>query len=463
MNQKPSNLKLMLLDGIIILVAIGLAWYWKYQKTGTEENLLHLYFVPLSLGLRWTFFSLFPLYRLSKQESALDQIYYLFWAGLWASLVEWAILLFSKAYLLGPGAGVSREILFNSWLLIFLGCCLWRVYYYDTRRRRGNHRYRVAILGAGPAGFQVHEEMHRYGERNLEFVGFISTLTTCPETKLLTLGAIDQFSSLAKKHQIEEIIVALEPDEKEQLLQRLAVCEKHPDVRVRVYPGTGELYLGRVDLSELAGLPLIETPERWRTGVRLFYKRVVDLLIATAGMVVLFIPGLVVALLIFLEGVIRRESRGPVFFIQDRLGRDQKSFRLVKFRTMIRTAEENGPILASKLDPRVTRTGWWLRRSGLDELPQLYNVLRGEMSLVGPRPERKEFVKQFLAEHPAYGIRFRLRPGITGLAQIHGFYGSAVESKMRYDLVYTANFSLFLDFWILFKTLQVILTGRKKI
>jgi len=264
-------------------------------------------------------------------------------------------------------------------------------------------------------------------------------------------------------HQIEEIIVALEPDEKEQLLQRLAVCEKHPDVRVRVYPGTGELYLGRVDLSELAGLPLIETPERWRTGVRLFYKRVVDLLIATAGMVVLFIPGLVVALLIFLEGVIRRESRGPVFFIQDRLGRDQKSFRLVKFRTMIRTAEENGPILASKLDPRVTRTGWWLRRSGLDELPQLYNVLRGEMSLVGPRPERKEFVKQFLAEHPAYGIRFRLRPGITGLAQIHGFYGSAVESKMRYDLVYTANFSLFLDFWILFKTLQVILTGRKKI
>jgi len=201
---------------------------------------------------------------------------------------------------------------------------------------------------------------------------------------------------------------------------------------------------------------------RWRHGWQLALKRTLDIAAATAGLILLFLPGLAVALAIALEGLFRPAARGPVFFCQERMGRNRKIFRLVKFRTMISSAEAgSGPILARKNDPRITRIGRVLRRSGIDELPQLWNVLKGEMSLVGPRPERPEFTEQFFNEHPYYELRLRMRPGITGLAQIHGHYHSPVSSKLRYDIVYLSNFSLLLDLKILFRTLQVILTGKK--
>jgi len=158
---------------------------------------------------------------------------------------------------------------------------------------------------------------------------------------------------------------------------------------------------------------------------------------------------------------VRLESGGPVLFVQERLGLGCAPFRLVKFRSMRTDAEAaSGPVLAEADDPRVTPVGRWLRRTRVDELPQLWNVLRGEMSLVGPRPERPEFAGEFLKEEPLYRHRFVVKPGLTGLAQIHGRYDTDYRQKLRYDLIYIGGMSLGADLRLLAATLRSVLTAR---
>jgi len=453
----------MLFDGLLIAGAIGLAFAWKYQTSQTPENLPHVYLIPLSILLRWILFESFRLYDFSKQETALEQFYYLFWAGTLAAGGEWLVLLILKSYHLRERAGVSREIILNSWAMILVSTTAWRIYLRSVRRRRGEHIHRVAVVGTGPTALRVREEIRQFAQAELQLIGFISTGNASSEANPTTLGTLDEIDALLSSHRIDEVIVAPEPEERHRLLDILGRCEQAgTPVRIRLHPDLAEIYVGNVVLSELAGLPLVEIPERWRSGWYLFFKRAGDFLVALLGLILLFIPGVMVALGIKLEGLFRRPSCGPVFFVQQRVGRNRRPFRLVKFRTMIRTAEEDsGPTLAQRKDPRITRVGWLLRHTGIDELPQLWNVLKGEMSLVGPRPERPEFVERFLNEHPAYALRFRLRPGITGLAQIHGHYASSVPSKLRYDLVYLSNFSPVLDAKILFRTIQVVLMGKK--
>ncbi len=176
-------------------------------------------------------------------------------------------------------------------------------------------------------------------------------------------------------------------------------------------------------------------------------KRGLDILIS-----LLLLP-LTLPLLPLIALLIRLDSRGPVFYRQVRVGRGGKPFRLLKLRTMFRDAETDGPIWSRRGDPRVTRVGGWLRRTGLDELPQLYNVFVGDMSLVGPRPERPEFVAQFEQEIPGYAGRHRMRPGITGWAQVHGLRGdTSVAERTRYDLEYVQRWSLYLDLKVLLRT-----------
>ncbi len=176
-------------------------------------------------------------------------------------------------------------------------------------------------------------------------------------------------------------------------------------------------------------------------------KRGLDILIS---LLLLF---LTLPLLPLIALLIRLDSGGPVLYRQVRVGRGGKPFRLLKLRTMAQDAETDGPIWSRRGDPRVTRVGGWLRRTGLDELPQLYNVLMGDMSLVGPRPERPEFVAQFEQEIPGYAGRHRMRPGITGWAQVHGLRGdTSVAERTRYDLEYIRRWSLYLDLKVLLWT-----------
>jgi exopolysaccharide biosynthesis polyprenyl glycosylphosphotransferase len=253
---------------------------------------------------------------------------------------------------------------------------------------------------------------------------------------------------------LNEVLLTHADPNRPVTLKLLSECEQM-GVKVRVVPGLYEVLIGRVSLKDLAGIPMIEVSAEPLQGWYRSAKRLMDFVIAALGLLVLAPVMLVVAL------AVKFTSRGSVLYRQQRVGERGRPFTIVKFRTMFEWAEQqSGPVLAEARDTRVTPVGRFLRRTRLDEIPQLGNVLVGHMSLVGPRPERPVFVKEHLRRSPAYERRFLLKPGMSGLAQVYGRYDLDVREKLKFDLAYVANVSFPLDLKILLLTLKVSLTGR---
>ena len=222
---------------------------------------------------------------------------------------------------------------------------------------------------------------------------------------------------------------------------------------VYLVPELYEVMLTGAQVVELDDLPVLRVEDIRLSALQAAAKRVVDV---GAALLILVVAALV---LLFAALMVRFSSPGPVFYVQERVGYRGRVFRLLKLRTMVADAErETGPVLARANDSRITRVGRVLRAIRLDELPQLFNVLKGEMSLVGPRPERPVFVDEFTRAHPAYHYRHLVKPGLTGMAQIYGRYTTSAEDKLRYDLYYIRNYSLLLDLKILLRTIPVVLT-----
>jgi exopolysaccharide biosynthesis polyprenyl glycosylphosphotransferase len=220
-------------------------------------------------------------------------------------------------------------------------------------------------------------------------------------------------------------------------------------VDVKVVPDLLQVIALRARLEDLDGVPVINVNDVPLQGVNSAVKRAIDIVISASALAVLAVPLGLVAL------AVRLTSRGSVFYRQERMGLDGKSFTIVKFRSMFNDAErETGPVWAREDDPRVTPFGRFLRRSNLDEMPQLWNVLRGDMSIVGPRPERPHFVQQFKHRIPQYMLRHKVKAGLTGWAQVNGWRGNTpLEKRIEYDLYYIENWSVRLDLKIMWLTL----------
>jgi Undecaprenyl-phosphate glucose phosphotransferase len=220
-------------------------------------------------------------------------------------------------------------------------------------------------------------------------------------------------------------------------------------IDVKVVPDLLQVIALRARLEDLDGIPVININEPRLQGVNALVKRAIDIAISSAALVVFAIPIAVIAALV------RLTSKGPAFFRQERMGLDGKSFSIVKFRSMHDEAEkETGPVWTQRNDPRVTALGRFLRRSNLDELPQLWNVFRGDMSIVGPRPERPHFVEQFKHRIPQYMLRHKVKSGLTGWAQVNGWRGNtALDKRIEYDLYYIENWSIRLDLKIMWLTI----------
>ncbi len=255
--------------------------------------------------------------------------------------------------------------------------------------------------------------------------------------------------------EIDEVYIALPAAEARRVPQFVARLEQ-TTADVRVVPDLGPVVMVNPHAFVLSGVPIISLRERPLYGVRAFAKRALDLALALL-LLVLLSP-----ILAALAVLVRATSRGPALFAQERMGLDARRFRMWKFRTMRREAEDaTGPVFASKDDPRVTPIGRFLRRFSLDELPQLWNVVRGEMSLVGPRPERETFVREFRNSLSGYMLRHSVRAGMTGWAQVHGLRGdTSLAERLRYDLEYIDRWSLLLDFEILCRTVSQVVLGR---
>jgi Undecaprenyl-phosphate glucose phosphotransferase len=261
------------------------------------------------------------------------------------------------------------------------------------------------------------------------------------------LGTLAELADIAQRERVDHLYVALPLEEHTKLLDLVEVTSREC-IDVKIVPDLLQFITLRARLEDLDGLPIINVNDVPLQGFNAWLKRGIDVALSAAALVVLGIPLGIIAL------VVKVTSRGPVFYAQERMGLDGRAFTVYKFRSMYEDAEsESGPVWAREDDPRATPIGRWLRKLDLDELPQFWNVLRGDMSIVGPRPERPFFVEQFKHRIPQYMLRHKVKAGITGWAQVNGWRGNtSLEKRIEYDLYYIENWSVTLDLKIMWLT-----------
>lgn len=358
----------------------------------------------------------------------------------------------------------NRFLFFFYWISVFFVSAANRFIIRSVQRsyaRRGKGLHRTAILGTGHNAKLAFDDLMRNKTLGMEVLGFIQVNGVVdPETGITreeVIGHLDDISSIIEDNKIQDIIVAIEPNRQKDLVDVISKVD-HPDVTLKLLPDFYQIVSGLHKTNQIFGMPLIEiSPEPmplWEKGI----KRILDL---SVSILVLIISS---PLLLIIAVTIKFTSKGPVIYRQKRVGKNGKVFTIYKFRTMYEDAEaHSGPMWAKENDPRITKVGYWLRKLRFDEIPQMVNVIKGSMSLVGPRPERPHFVNQFKIQIPLYTRRLRVRPGITGWAQVKWKYDSSlddVKEKTKYDLFYVENISLRMDMKILIITFLTVLKGK---
>lgn len=349
---------------------------------------------------------------------------------------------------------ISRFLILIYWtLMIFMvgaGRILIRGFQMGLLERGIGSR-NTLIIGSGQRAKDLFEMINKFPQLGYKIIGFITL--NGKEHNVNVLGNLIEVSGIVKTNAVTEAIIALEPDQKEKLMDILRFCSEEK-INLKILPDTYEMVSGMVKTNQIYGVPLIEVmPEIMSYGAKLF-KRIMDIFIAV------FLLTFLSPVLILSAILIRLTSKGNVLYKQERVGKNGRLFTILKLRTMIQNAEEYGPEWAGEKDPRITAIGRILRKVYLDEVPQMFNVLKNEMSIVGPRPERPHFVEMLKKGIPYYYRRLNIKPGITGWAQIKHKYDSSLDDvkvKLRYDFYYIENMSLKLDFKILINTVIVII------
>jgi len=401
-------------------------------------------------------FFFYRLYQRQRVTSHIDQFYSVFGAASVGTIV--AIALVSLVY--KNELDYPRLMMVYIWTLTILIVWFGRVIHSRVQwslQARGYNQARILIVGTGEVGRIILQRIQQSPGLGYNVIGFVedhdspSTLVGVP-----VLGQTSDLSRLIEVHQIDEVIIAMPEASHQEILLIMARCEREK-VSIKVFPDVFQIMASEVSIGDLNGLPLLTMRDTALRGWRLMAKRSVDIVIGALALI-LFSP-----IMMLIAILIKLDSSGPVFFVQERMGLDANSFKMLKYRSMVADAEaETGPVWTAESDPRRTRFGAIIRCFSLDELPQLINVLLGDMSMVGPRPERPVFVEQFKKSIPRYMDRHREKAGITGWAQVNGLRGdTSIVERTKYDLWYIENWSMLLDFKILLRTGIKVFRDRK--
>jgi len=457
------TLSQVLLDASMVILAFFLAhqlrravdWPNKAVNLGPFADYTGMLLIQMVTLVSVFFFS--RLYHTVRAVSRVDEFYQIFGSvsvGIVMS-VAFSGFAFKNSVV---DLDYSRAMILYAWLLTILFVTLgrWLHYTLTTRlRAQGLGIDRVLIVGTGEVGHMILQKIQWNPGLGYKVVGLVEMNDANERAfNVPVLGGPEKLAELIDQYEIDEVIMALPEASHQETLSLISQCERG-SVSIKLYPDLFQIMASQVSIGDLGGLPLLSVRDVALRGWRLTVKRALDIAGSTVGLVFLS------PFLLLTGFLIKLDSPGPVLYAQERMGLDAKPFWCLKFRSMRSDAEKDGPGWTTKDDPRRTRVGEFLRRFSLDELPQLINVFLGEMSLVGPRPERPIYVEQFRRSIPRYMDRHREKAGLTGWAQVNGLRGdTSIIERTRYDLWYIENWSLRLDFKILIRTILRVFQDR---
>jgi exopolysaccharide biosynthesis polyprenyl glycosylphosphotransferase len=467
-NQTVATIVWMLIDIILINIAFIVAYWVRYdlqlfRAVDPAFNVpyrVYLPFVALFTALLILVYRQQGVYRLRRQVSWVDEVYAILSGTATATIITIVIIFLYR------GAFYSRLIFIYAGILavVLLGLSrLIRVSILRNMRRRGIGSSRVLIVGAGEVARSVMRVVVANPECGLTVIGFLDDHPAKAGTdigRFRALGRVNSLSNILVNEQIDEVIITLPWQYHRKIMSIMTYCERN-SVRTRIVPDLFQMRLSQMHVEEIAGVPMIGVKEAGIGGLNQVVKRTLDLGVAGFGLVI-FTP-----VMLLMAVMIKMESPGPVLFEQRRVGKDGQLFTIYKFRSMVEGAEDqqetlrdlneaDGPLFKIKDDPRLTRLGKLMRRLSLDELPQLYNVLTGDMSLIGPRPPLPSEVENYQEWHKR---RLEIAPGLTGLSQVSGRSELTFDEMALLDIYYIENWSPALDTKILLQTIPKVIFG----
>jgi Undecaprenyl-phosphate glucose phosphotransferase len=452
--QRLLNSILILLDASVIALSLITSWFFKFksglfpsgENIGFDQYILSLVFVIPTMILTNTFFQLYSSKRTKRLNLELVQIVK---SVLVTLFVTMSVLFFIKE------VHYSRSVLFGFFVFSVCFLSVERILVRSVlrlMRKKGYNKKFLLIIGAGELGRRFLQLVRENNEFGYEVIGFLDDNEQVQGTRVddvLVLGGIDDLNTVCNEHLIDQVIVALPINVHFKLGKIIATCEKS-GIQTLIIPDYFNYLPARPRFEEVGGIPVIDVRHvPLDEVINAMLKRAFDIVVSLLA-IILFLP-----LMCIIAIGIKISSPGPVFFVQERVGKNRRIFKMYKFRTMkVSQGNVSDTCWTTPNDPRKTGFGSFLRKTSLDELPQFFNVLKGDMSIIGPRPERPFFVEQFKEEIPKYMLKHRVRPGITGWAQVNGWRGdTSIEERIKCDIEYIENWTFMMDIKIALKTL----------
>lgn len=463
MNKRLEKILVLSIDFITInfawafffLLRVETGWF----KLFSEPAFLFPMFI---IYLYWAVIFLFVgMYRTWFAYSRFDEITLLFKTTFFGIFILFFVIYYDD--ITHNVASSTRYMIIVYWLIFLVAVSLGRIAVRSIQRNlliNGVGRRNAVIVGFNEKAHKIHNSIANHRGLGIDVRAYVAVKQENVGKEHLdikALGLTDNIRDVVNQVHAKEIVIALEHHEDDVLMKVIEKIDDR-DIGIKIVPDLYEIISGQARTMQIYGFPLIDIMPDLMPEWEKKAKRIMDVMISLVFLIL-------TSPIILLVGVaIKLDSKGPVFYRQERSGMNGKAFSILKFRSMVQDAEKkSGPVWSTKDDPRITSVGKIIRKLRLDEIPQVINVLKGEMSFVGPRPERPYFVEKLAEEIPLYKRRLRVRPGITGWAQVKHKYDETIEdvkAKLRYDLFYIENMSLRMDLKIIFRTVFVVLFGK---